>query len=107
MDSVSIEIPSDLFVELYQQFEGQTQSMILAKLRELVAGEYAIPPERSMRPKSGTITARVWEIADEFKSQSRNADRTAVVQACIAAGINMNTANTQFSHWSKENQRRQ
>lgn len=39
----------------------------------------------------------VWRIADEMKGQ----DRKAVIAACIEAGVNKSTANTQYYKWSK------
>jgi hypothetical protein len=46
--------------------------------------------------RSGS-TKRVWEIADSMPG----AARSAVVAACVAEGINKNTAGTQYAHWAK------
>jgi hypothetical protein len=58
--------------------------------------------KHSARPGQGTITGRVWEIADELVAKTGSAERDAVVTACVTEGINVNTANTQYSHWKKE-----
>lgn len=42
-------------------------------------------------------TAKVWEIADGVGK----ADRNAIIQACVAQGINQSTAATQYSKWKK------
>ncbi|MCK9513539.1 MAG: hypothetical protein M0R28_20255 [Pigmentiphaga sp.] len=42
-------------------------------------------------------TAKVWQIADGVGK----ADRNAIIQACVAAGINQSTAATQYSKWKK------
>jgi hypothetical protein len=55
------------------------------------------------RPRIGTITGRVWEIADQIQKQSGKTEREAVIKACMGEGININTASTQFSYWKKAN----
>lgn len=42
-------------------------------------------------------TAKVWEIADG----AGKADRNAIIEACVAQGINPSTAATQYSKWKK------
>ncbi len=39
----------------------------------------------------------VWRLADEMKG----ADRKAVIEACVAAGVNKSTAATQYYKWAK------
>lgn len=51
------------------------------------------------RPNKGA-TARVWAIADEVTGDGP-IDRTKVIEACVAAGINKSTAGTQYSKWKK------
>ena len=52
------------------------------------------------RPRAGTRTGRVWEIADERTREiGRRAKRADVVECCVAEGINRNTASTQYQHW--------
>lgn len=62
---------------------------------EITADGGALPPEA---PKSGA-TARVWQIA----SSMPGADRKAVIDACVAQGINAATASTQYGKWKKAN----
>ena len=50
-------------------------------------------------PSKGA-TARVWAIADEVGAASR-ADRSKVIDACTAQGINPSTAATQWSKYAK------
>lgn len=47
-------------------------------------------------PSKGA-TAKVWQIADSMPG----ADRKAIINACVAAGINESTAGTQYSKWRK------
>lgn len=46
-------------------------------------------------------TRRVWEIADETCPHGAEIDRAAIIEACVAQGINASTAGTQFSKWKK------
>ena len=52
-----------------------------------------------MQPTKGTITARVWEVADSLSSEQTPARRDDVIHACVHEGINGNTASTQYSVW--------
>ena len=54
------------------------------------------PRERSA---ADSPVKRVWAIADEMIGQPRK----DVIAACVAAGVNKSTANTQYYHWSKKN----
>lgn len=56
-------------------------------------------PNPGQRAKSDieSPTKVVWRIADEMIG----ADRKAVVEACVAAGVNKATASTQFYRWQK------
>ncbi|QBF29257.1 hypothetical protein [Microcystis phage Me-ZS1] len=55
----------------------------------------------TQRPKAGTATGRVWEVADTAKAEGLvdTALRAAVIQRCTAEGINASTAQVQFSKW--------
>lgn len=56
------------------------------------------------RPASGTVTGRVWDIADEItRATGRPATRAAVVKQAQAEGGNYNTASTQYHHWRLHN----
>lgn len=55
----------------------------------------------SMRPAPGTLTRRVWDIADA-KARSGKVKRADVVEAFVAEGGNPNTASTQFHYWKRE-----
>ena len=58
----------------------------------------------SMRPAPGTLTRRVWDIADA-KARAGTVKRADVVNAFVAEGGNPNTASTQFHYWKQERQR--
>ena len=54
------------------------------------------------RPGSGTLTGRVWEIADGITREAgRRAERREVVERYVAENGNSNTAGTQHQHWKK------
>lgn len=63
------------------------------------------PAAPSERPKAGTTTARVWEIADGVlhNAKGKIADlkqfRAAVIGQCAEEGINSSTASVQFGKW--------
>ncbi len=59
--------------------------------------------EPSVRPKGTSTTGRVWEIADSLFAAAGNQfpDRKAIIDACIAEGINQATASTQYAKWKK------
>ena len=106
MSHVTIQVPSDLYVLLYQLFGAKTHEVIEQHLRKLVQRE---SPKHSLtgeghgptaRPKPHTIGGQVWQIADElFEDTGVTPERGELLAQCIAININNNTANTQFSHW--------
>ena len=54
------------------------------------------------RPRPGTRTGRVWEIADEItREQGRRAERHEVIDRYAAENGNRNTASTQYQYWKK------
>jgi hypothetical protein len=56
------------------------------------------------RPKAGTATGRVWEIADEqSKVAGEPAKRKGVIDAFVAEGGNASTGATQYGRWRKYN----
>ena len=56
------------------------------------------------RPAPGTATGRVWDIADEISARIEPpALRKAVLTAAKKAGINQNTASTQYGRWARSN----
>lgn len=109
MEFVSIQVPASLYVSIYKRFGEETASAMTACLSQLIVGEGAAEPHgeggaiQYPRPRAGTITGRVWEIADQIQRGSGKAEREAVIKACMSEGININTASTQFSYWRKAN----
>lgn len=63
------------------------------------------PAAPSERPKAGTTTAKVWDIADALlktqkgKISDAKSFRAAVINECVEAGINSSTASVQFGKW--------
>ena len=109
METISIQIPGELYASLFNRFGGSTTATIAAHLAQLA--DWKMTPEPQVeevttayrRPGVETITGRVWEIADQIQKQSGQADRETVIKGCMAEGININTASTQFSYWRKAN----
>ena len=109
MESVSIQIPAALFAKIYAALGEETSQAITDSLASLLVKHApdsgpvlsGSPNPMYPRPGNGTITGRVWEIADRILAASGEVDREAVVKACMDEGININTASTQFSHWRK------
>lgn len=57
------------------------------------------------RPRPGTATGRVWEIADELSKQTgQPAVRAEVLKAFEAEGGNSSTGATQYGRWRKFNE---
>lgn len=53
------------------------------------------------RPSKGSVTERVWQVADEITARNgRKARRKDVIEAFVAEGGNANTASTQYYYWS-------
>lgn len=54
------------------------------------------------RPKDGTKTGRVWEIADKLSEKAGEpAQRKDVINKCLEEDINASTAATQYGRWRK------
>ena len=109
--TVAIPVSAELFVRIYAVYGEDTPDAITRVLEDAMqagstaqrAGQATTQDAVSFRPSEGTVTGRVWEIADQIKQETGAAMRIDVVEACIEEGINPNTASTQFSHWNKEN----
>ena len=57
------------------------------------------------RPHPGTLTGRVWEIADEITHEKgRRAERREVIERYVAENGNRNTAGTQYQYWKKHHE---
>lgn len=59
------------------------------------------PSGPSQRPKAGSSTGKVWDIADEVSQTITDAKalRKAVIDRCVQEGINQSTASVQFGKW--------
>ena len=59
-------------------------------------------PDVRARPRPGTRTGRVWEIADEItREKGRRAERHEVIERYTAENGNRNTAGTQYQYWKR------
>lgn len=54
-------------------------------------------------PKIGSLAMKVWEIATKITKENCNATRQIIIAACLEAGINTNTASTQYAKWNNFN----
>jgi hypothetical protein len=59
-----------------------------------------IEPSSAPSAPKGGVTAQVWAIADHVYGDGP-LDRGAIIDACLAAGINKATAGTQYSKWKR------
>lgn len=79
------------------------------KVEETVEAPAAAPPVVKQpaqngvtRPRTGTATGRVWEIADALSAQGgKPAARAEVLKAFEAEGGNSSTGATQYGRWRK------
>lgn len=80
-------------------FEFQPITAEAWDLREAVQRRQSNNATTESRAKSDVAspTKLVWQIADSMP----DADRKAVVEACVAAGVNKATASTQYYRWQK------
>lgn len=54
------------------------------------------------RPKAGSLTGRVWEIADAISNAQKSpAERSHVIEEGEKAGLNASTVTTQYGKWCK------
>lgn len=55
------------------------------------------------RPKAGTATGKVWDIADKVAEGglTGKALRQAIIETCVEAGIHQSTAGVQYSKWNR------
>lgn len=56
------------------------------------------------RPKDGTKTGRIWQVADELSAKNKaSAKRGDVMAICEGEGLNKATIATQYGRWCKFN----
>jgi hypothetical protein len=77
-------------------FESKGQNLIKSQRtpRDPLAGP-------SSRPKEGSTTGKVWDIADELYTTIKDDKqlRKAVIERCTKEGINSSTTSVQFGKW--------
>ncbi len=115
MECISIRIPAALYVSIYELYGEETSDVILDSLNKLIneeaenskvseAPKSVVADFEYLRPRAGTITAKVWEIADRILKEEGAITmnhRDLVIQACTREDIKANTASTQYSSWRK------
>lgn len=72
---------------------------VLAHIPAKKTRKATIPAKKtkSLRPKEGTVSAQIWDLAYEY----RHFTRTEFLDLCESKGINRATASTQYSKWKK------
>ena len=78
--------------------ERMREKLMEIRGRHTTVSRTAAQAKPRQRSAVGGSVSMVWEIADAMKSSPRS----EVIAACIAKGININTAKTQYYKWSKE-----
>ena len=75
--------------------------------QQLVATSTDLMRAKSDRPRSGTATGQVWDIADEItREKGRCAELSEVIERSSAKGGNRHTAGTQYYKWKQHCQAR-
>jgi hypothetical protein len=65
---------------------------------EATIGQIATSAPERNRSSVGSPVSRVWLICDTY---GHHFSRKAIIGMCVKAGINRNTASTQYYHWKK------
>ena len=92
--------------EFYAKFKPEDAPVVISRRHSGTSPNKSNTPKSapspSARPAGGT-TKKVWDIADEVKSQNPSLSakdlRPKIIAACEADGINGSTAGTQFAKW--------
>lgn len=95
--------PDHLMAAAHKQEVQENSVAPPKKSREKKPKSTSVAPRSSKRPKEGSTTARVWDLADEAFAKDGTLDkkelRSLVLLACEKAGINKSTASVQFGKW--------
>lgn len=95
------EIPSEL-VRLPSPATDNTKLASPAP-KPLVAKPVGKSPTQGARPKPGTATGRIWEVADQVYAQHPDEDmkfiRAEIIRLAVAEGINQATVQVQYGKW--------
>jgi adenine-specific DNA methylase len=80
-----------------------TESTETVEAPEEAATEAKLPSQNGItRPRPGSKTVRVWEIADEISAELKApAPRAKVLETYDAEGGNPSTGATQYARWRK------
>lgn len=109
--SVSLTASLASFLSLVKSVPGasvtQEQEAILGSFvqylgtQSVQATSGASSASTPKRPKAGTLTGQVWEVADSLVVGGKAPERKQVREACKAKGLNEATIDTQWSLWAK------
>ena len=75
-------------------FIAAAKEMNFADTRTLAASVKPLPIGGDKKPRTGACK-KVWDMADSMPG----AKRSEVISACVAAGLNLGTAKTQYQLW--------
>lgn len=89
----------DMFTLLVSNLRGEKWSPSSATTPPTTATPVVIPTV--LRPKPGTASATVWDLADEASKGGKAPTQKEIVEIAVKAGINPATAATQFGRWRR------
>ncbi len=92
----TLEEIADEMIPVGFRLEPITPSLFKPERDDVGRRDHA-PSAQRAKSDVESPTKLVWQIADSMPG----ADRAAVVEACVAAGVNKATASTQFYRWAK------
>ena len=84
---------------IYRRLRNLTANKMLRAVNLEVMPTAANKFKAINRPPEGSVTGRVWEIADEFAHYGR----AVIITECIQEGIAPGTAATQYAKWNRHN----
>lgn len=82
--------------------KAEAKAAAKAEKAEAAKAAKVIPVSQNgiVRPKAGTATGRVWEVADQLSAKANApAPRKDVLEVTKSEGINEATAATQYGRW--------
>lgn len=82
--------------ELFETAEQRERASATRGSSKSEGGSFARAKSEAVSP-----VKIVWATADEMKGQ----DRKAIIEACVAKGVNKSTAQTQLYKWAKANEK--
>lgn len=117
MNQVSIQLPSDLFFEIYKKYGEFSQEKIIYVLELLIkediplklSDDAGVIIRKIDWPNPNTQGYKVWKISQELLDEDGKLNtkhKKLVTEKCKELGINPNTTNTNYTSWKKWHQSR-